>query len=74
MATICAVCGRVIGGLENVSVVRHVRLVDGRTGWIAMHLRCAGQPIPSAAERALERPPGKPLKLQMLEGGTDYST
>ena len=64
--TVCAVCGRMIGGKENVSVIRHVHLVDGRSGWIAMHVRCAGSPIPSAAERAKLMPPGQPLKLPML--------
>ena len=69
--TICAVCGRVIGGNDSVSVVRHVQLVDGRAGWIAMHVRCAGKPIPTAAERARMTPPGRPLRLPMLEGGCD---
>ena len=67
--TICAVCGRVIGSNDNVSVIRHVHLVDGRSGWIAMHVRCAGKPIPSAAQRAKLMPPGKPMTLPMLEGG-----
>ena len=65
--TVCAVCGRLIGGNDNVSVIRHVHLVDGRSGWIAMHVRCAGSPIPSAAARAKLMPPGKPLSLPMLE-------
>ena len=69
--TVCAVCGRVIGGDENVSVIRHVHLVDGRSGWIAMHVRCAGSPIPSAAARAKLMPPGKPMQLPMLEVKAD---
>ena len=67
--TICAVCGKLIGGNDNVSVVRHVRLVDGRSGWIAMHVRCAGLPIPSAAQRVKMFPPGAPIRLPMLEPG-----
>ena len=67
--TICAVCGQPIGGKDNVSVIRHVHLVDGRSGWIAMHVRCAGSPIPSAAQRAKLMPPGQPLRLPMIEGG-----
>lgn len=66
--TICAVCGRVIGGNDSVSVVRHVRLVDGRSGWIALHVRCARLPIPTAAQRAKLMPPGTPLQLPMIEG------
>ena len=66
--TVCAVCGREIGGKDNVSVVRYVQLVDGRAGWIALHVRCAGMPIPSAAQRAKMTPPGSPIKLPMLEG------
>ena len=66
--TICAVCGEPIGGVENVAVIRHVRLTSGRSGWIAMHVRCAGSPIPSAAQRAKLMPPGKPLELPKLEG------
>lgn len=66
--TKCAVCGRIIGGNDSVSVVRHVELVDGRAGWIAMHVRCAGKPIPTAAQRARQLPPGAPLRLPMLEG------
>lgn len=66
--TVCAVCGQMIGGNDNVSVVRHVRLVDGRSGWIAMHVRCAWKPIPSAAQRAKMLPPGKPMRLPMLKG------
>lgn len=54
-----------------MSVIRHVHLVDGRSGWIAMHVRCAGRPIPSAAERARLMPPGKPLALPMLKGVQD---
>lgn len=72
--TICAVCGEPIGGVENVSVIRHVRLTSGRSGWIAMHVRCAGLPIPSAAQRITLKPPGKPMKLPMLEGGTEDRT
>ena len=71
--TLCAVCGRVIGGRngrDNVSVIRHVRLIDGRSGWVALHVRCAGYPLPSAAERTV-MPPGQPLTLPMLEGGED---
>lgn len=68
--TICAVCGRVIGGkIENVAVIRHVRLTDGRTGWVALHVRCARSPIPSAAERAKQLPPGQPMRLPMIQGG-----
>ena len=66
--TICAVCGRMIGGNDNVSVIRHVRLIDGRSGWIAMHVRCSMKPIPSAAQRAKLMPPGTPLQLPALEG------
>ena len=69
--TVCAVCGRVIGGTDNVSVIRHVHLVDGRSGWIAMHVRCAGSPIPSAAARAMLKPQGRPMQLPMLEGVKD---
>lgn len=66
--TKCAVCGRVIGGNDSVSVIRHVNLADGRSGWIALHVRCAGMPIPSAAQRAKLMPPGRPMALPMLEG------
>lgn len=65
--TICAVCGRVIGGNDNVSVIRHIQRPDGRSGWIAMHVRCARTPVPSAAQRAKLMPPGQPLQLPMLE-------
>ena len=68
---ICAVCRRPIGGpdgRDNVAVVRWVRLLNGKSGWIAMHVRCAGKPLPSEAERAaLPTPPGMPLQLPMLE-------
>lgn len=56
-----------IGGKENVSVIRYVQLVDGRCGWIAMHVRCAGKPAPWALKQAELMPPGKPLQLPMLE-------
>ena len=61
---ICANCKRPIGGPdsnENVFVVRFVRLVDGREGWVSLHVKCARGPWPrSAAER---QPAGKPLAL-----------
>ena len=64
----CAVCGSRIGGpgsLENVMVVRHVRLPSGRAGWVAMHVRCAGKW--PRAEAARKRPPGETLELEPLE-------
>ena len=64
---ICAVCGRAIGdreGRENVFVVRHVTLADGSDGWAPIHIRCIGAPWPpSAAEKALPWPPGRPLEV-----------
>lgn len=66
---ICAVCGKTIGppdGRDDVSVIRHVTLTDGRTGWVALHVRCSGLPLPSAAERAEAMPPGKCLALPDL--------
>ena len=67
---ICAVCGQPIGdpeGRENVYVIRHVTLMDGRTGWIPVHVRCIRGPWPSLAERmALGMPPGRPLQLTMI--------
>ena len=68
---VCAVCGKRIGGpdgRDNVAVVRWIRLQDGRSGWISMHVRCAGAPWPRIAEKgATPSPPGKPLQLQTLE-------
>lgn len=62
---ICAMCKRPIGGpgsAENVAVVRLVRLVDGRAGWVSVHVRCARGPWPRlAAER---QPAGRPLALE----------
>ena len=69
--TICCVCGKIIGGNDNVSVIRRVQLVDGRSGWVAMHVRCAGFPVPTVTQRAQLMPPGKPLQLPMLEGVSD---
>ena len=67
---ICVVCGQPIGdpeGRENVYVVRHVKLMDGRTGWVPVHVRCVRGPWPSSAERmALGMPPGRPLQLTMI--------
>ena len=66
---ICGVCGREIGGpgsKENVMVVRHVRTVDGRSGWIPAHMRCAGWPC-VRRPLALPVPPGGVLDLTVLE-------
>jgi hypothetical protein len=60
----CAACGQIIGGangMDNVFVVRHVRLTNGSTGWIALHVRCVNGPWLSAAMQ--KRPPGRPLEL-----------
>lgn len=65
----CAVCGYRIGGpgsRENVMVVRRVRLLSGRTGWVAMHVRCAAK-RPTRAEAARRTPPGDTLELEPLE-------
>lgn len=61
---ICAACGQPIGGsngMENVFVVRHVRMTDGRSGWIPLHVRCVNGPWLSAA--AKRKPAGRPLEL-----------
>ena len=54
-------------GRENVYVVRHVKLMDGRSGWVPVHVRCIRGPWPSAVEQAaLPTPPGQPLQLTMI--------
>jgi len=73
---ICAVCRQTIGGpdgRDNVAVIRWVRLLNGKSGWIAMHVRCVGKPWPTEAERAATpRPPGKPLQLPMIDMEVDH--
>ena len=73
---ICAICRRTIGGpdgRDNVAVVRWVQLTSGQCGWIAMHVRCAGAPLPGkwAAKAATAIPPGMPLQLPMMEETAD---
>lgn len=66
----CAVCGLRIGNpdsLENVAVIRHVQLPSGRSGWVCMHVRCAGKWPKVAAECYRRSPPGEPLELEPME-------
>ena len=66
----CAVCGLRIGNpdsLENVAVIRHVQLPSGRSGWVSMHVRCAGKWPEVAAECYRRSPPGEPLELEPVE-------